>query len=121
LQKGSPMYKKALLSLSILFFMLGFITCLNDILLPFLKKAFKLDYGQAALIQFCFFGAYGLMSIPSSKVIEKIGYRKTMELGFSIAATGCLLFYPAVVLVKYPLFLLALFVLASGVVMLLVA
>lgn len=115
------MYKKALLSLSILFFMLGFITCLNDILLPFLKKAFTLSYSQAALIQFCFFGAYGLMSIPSSKVIEKLGYKRGIIMGFVIAAMGCLLFYPAVILEKYFIFLFALFILASGIVLLLVA
>lgn len=115
------MHKKALISLSVLFFMLGFITCLNDILLPFLKKAFHLDYSQAALIQFCFFGAYGLTSIPASKIIERVGYHKGIILGFGMAALGCLLFYPAVEWEKYVLFLIALFVLASGVVMLLVA
>lgn len=115
------MYRKALISLSVLFFMLGFITCLNDILLPFLKKAFHLDYSQAALIQFCFFGAYGLMSIPSSKVIEKLGYKRGIIMGFVIAATGCLFFYPAVLLEKYFVFLFALFILASGIVLLLVA
>jgi FHS family L-fucose permease-like MFS transporter len=115
------MYKKALSSLTILFFMMGFITCLNDILVPYLKAVFKLDYTQAALIQFCFFGAYGLTSIPASKIIEKIGYQKGMVLGFSVTALGCLLFFPAVSLHIYGLFLVALFVLASGVVLLQVA
>lgn len=95
------MYKKALISLSVLFFMLGFITCLNDILVPFLKKAFQLDYSQAALIQFCFFGAYGLTSIPASKLIERIGYHRGIVVGFIMAAMGCLLFYPAVTMEKY--------------------
>lgn len=115
------MYRKALFSLSVMFFMLGFITCLNDVLVPFLKQAFELDYSQAALIQFCFFGAYGLVAIPSSKIIEKYGYHRGIVVGFILASLGCLLFYPAVTLEKYYLFLLALFVLASGVVMLLVA
>lgn len=115
------MYKKALASLTILFFMMGFITCLNDILVPYLKEIFDLDYGQAALIQFCFFGAYGLTSIPASKLIEKIGYHKGMVMGFTITAFGCLLFFPAVSFHKYPLFLMALFVLASGIVLLQVA
>ncbi len=115
------MYKKALTSLTVLFFMMGFITCLNDILVPYLKEVFSLDYTQAALIQFCFFGAYGLTSIPASKIIEKIGYQKGMVLGFAVTALGCLLFFPAVSLHTYALFLLALFVLASGIVLLQVA
>jgi len=115
------MYKKALTSLTILFFMMGFITCLNDILVPYLKSIFSLTYAQAALIQFCFFAAYGLTSIPFSKLIEKMGYQKGMVIGFALAALGCLLFYPAVLLNTYALFLAALFVLASGIVLLQVA
>lgn len=115
------MYKKALTSLTILFFMMGFITCLNDILVPYLKAIFSLSYSQAALVQFCFFAAYGLTSIPFSKLIERVGYQKGMVIGFTLAALGCLLFYPAVILHTYPLFLGALFVLASGIVLLQVA
>lgn len=115
------MYKKSLTSLTILFFMMGFITCLNDILVPYLKAIFSLTYSQAALIQFCFFAAYGLTSIPFSKLIEKMGYQKGMVIGFALAAFGCLLFYPAVLLHTYALFLAALFVLASGIVLLQVA
>lgn len=115
------MYRKALTSLTILFFMMGFITCLNDILVPYLKAIFSLTYGQAALIQFCFFAAYGLTSIPFSRLIENMGYQKGMVIGFALAALGCLLFYPAVLLHTYALFLAALFVLASGIVLLQVA
>ena len=115
------MYKKALTSLTILFFMMGFITCLNDILVPYLKAIFALSYSQAALVQFCFFGAYGLTSIPFSKLIERVGYQKGMVAGFVLSAVGCLLFYPAVVMHTYALFLGALFVLASGIVLLQVA
>lgn len=115
------MHKKALASLTILFFMMGFITCLNDILVPFLKKLFDLDYAKASLIQFCFFGAYGLVSIPACKLIEKIGYHKSMVLGFFITSIGCLLFFPAVSYHVYGLFLFALFILASGIVILQVA
>lgn len=115
------MYKKALTSLTVLFFMMGFITCLNDILVPYLKTIFDLDYTQAALIQFCFFGAYGLTSLPASKMIEKIGYQKGMVLGFVITAFGCLLFFPAVSFHTYGLFLFALFILATGIVLLQVA
>lgn len=115
------MYKKALTSLTTLFFMMGFITCLNDILIPYLKQIFQLSYGQAALIQFCFFGAYGLTSIPASKLIEKFGYHRGMVAGFCITAIGCLMFFPAVSFNAYGLFLTALFVLASGIVLLQVA
>lgn len=115
------MQKKALTSLTVLFFMMGFITCLNDILVPYLKEIFDLDYGKAALIQFCFFGAYGLTSIPSSKIIERFGYQTGMVLGFAITAVGCLLFFPAVSYHTYELFLFALFVLAAGIVLLQVA
>lgn len=108
-------------SLTILFFMMGFITCLNDILVPYLKAVFSLSYSQAALVQFCFFAAYGLTSIPFSQLIEKVGYQTGMVIGFSLAAVGCLLFYPAVALHMYGLFLAALFVLASGIVLLQVA
>jgi len=115
------MYKKALTSLTVLFFMMGFITCLNDILVPFLKAIFNLGYAQAALVQFCFFAAYGLTSIPFSKLIERVGYQTGMVIGFALAALGCLLFYPAVAMHTYVLFLGALFVLASGIVLLQVA
>ena len=115
------MYKKALTSLTVLFFMMGFITCLNDILVPYLKAIFSLNYSQAALVQFCFFAAYGLTSIPFSKFIERVGYQTGMVIGFVLAAIGCLLFYPAVIMHTYALFLGALFVLASGIVLLQVA
>lgn len=109
------MYKKALSSLTILFFMMGFITCLNNILVPYLKKIFELSYTQVSLIQFCFFGAYGITSIPASKFIERWGYHRTMVSGFIIAAIGCFLFLPAVIFHKFEIFLVALFVLASGI------
>ncbi len=115
------MYKKALTSLTVLFFMMGFITCLNDILVPYLKAIFNLDYTQAALVQFCFFAAYGLTSIPFSRLIERVGYQRGMVIGFTLAALGCVLFYPAVILHIYALFLVALFVLAAGIVLLQVA
>ncbi len=114
-------YGMALYSLMVLFFMMGFITCLNDILVPYLKQVFHLTYTQASLIQFCFFSAYAIMSIPSSKLIEKIGYKKAMITGFVVAAAGCLLFFPAVTLHSYVVFLVALFILATGIVLLQVA
>lgn len=111
----------ALAVLTTLFFMMGFITCMNDILIPHLKSIFNLSYTQAMLIQFCFFTAYAVMSIPMGKLVEKVGYKAGVIGGFLIAAVGCLLFYPAAGSHSYPIFLGALFVLASGIVLLQVA
>jgi len=105
----------ALISLTSLFFMWGFITCLNDILIPYLRGAFDLSYTQAMLVQFCFFGAYFIVSLPAGNLVGKIGFKKGIVTGLSIASVGCLLFYPASLLEVYSLFLLALFVLASGI------
>ena len=116
--------KSQLGSLSILtslFFIWGFITCLNDILIPHLKAVFELNYTQAMLVQLCFFTAYFLVSIPSGVLIEKIGYKLGIVFGLLIAGIGCFLFYPAAASHQYPLFLLALFVLASGITLLQVA
>ncbi|NVK44549.1 MAG: sugar MFS transporter [Oceanospirillaceae bacterium] len=111
----------ALVVLTSLFFMWGFITCLNDILIPHLKTAFDLSYTQAMLIQFCFFGAYFVVSIPAGWLVKRWGYRNGIVAGLVAAASGCALFYPAAELHLYPLFLGALFVLASGVTVLQVA
>lgn len=111
----------ALSVLTSLFFMMGFITCLNDILIPHLKDIFNLNYTQAMLVQFCFFTAYALMSIPAGKLVEKIGYKGGVIGGFLIAALGCILFYPAAGSASYPIFLGALFILATGIVLLQVA
>ena len=114
-QRDNDNYAFALTSLTSLFFMWGFITCLNDILIPHLKGVFDLTYSQAMLIQFCFFGAYFLVSIPAGNIVKKLGFQKGIVLGLIIAAFGCLGFYPAASLHSYPVFLLALFVLASGI------
>ena len=111
-------YGFALTSLTSLFFMWGFITCLNDILIPHLKAVFDLTYVQAMLVQFCFFGAYFLMSIPSGLIVKKLGYKNGIVVGLLIAAVGCVLFYPAAQMHNYPVFLFALFVLASGITLL---
>ncbi|TWX52610.1 sugar MFS transporter [Colwellia hornerae] len=105
----------ALISLTSLFFIWGFITCLNDILIPHLKAIFSLSYAQSMLVQFCFFGAYFLVSLPAGWFVEKMGYQKGIVVGLVIAALGCLMFYPAASLHSYPVFLAALFVLASGI------
>lgn len=115
-QKGN--YTFALTSLTSLFFMWGFITCLNDILIPHLKGVFELSYSEAMLVQFCFFGAYFLVSLPAGAIVKKLGYQKGIVIGLTIAALGCLGFYPAASLHSYPVFLMALFVLASGITLL---
>jgi len=114
-ENSSQNYNFALISLTSLFFMWGFITCLNDILIPHLKNVFDLSYSQAMLVQFCFFGAYFLVSMPAGVIVKKIGYQKGIVLGLLIASVGCGLFYPAASLHSYPVFLAALFVLASGI------
>lgn len=108
-------YTFALVALTSLFFMWGFITCLNDILIPYLKGAFELNYTQAMLIQFCFFGAYFIVSLPAGRLVGQVGFQKGIVIGLSIAALGCLLFIPAATAGIYALFLVALFVLASGI------
>ena len=110
-----------LVVLTTLFFMMGFITCMNDILIPHLKKIFDLTYVQAMLIQFCFFTAYAVMSIPMGMLVSKIGYKNGVIGGFLLTAAGCLLFYPAAGSHSYAVFLGALFILASGVTLLQVA
>ena len=107
--------------LTSLFFMWGFITCLNDILIPHLKRAFDLNYVESMLIQFTFFTAYFIISLPSGKIVEKVGYRRGIVMGLMVAGFGCLLFYPAAGMRSYPLFLGAFFVLASGITLLQVA
>ena len=114
-------YRGALSILTTLFFIWGFITCLNDILIPHLKAVFTLSYTQAMLIQFCFFAAYFVMSVPSGYLVEKLGYKTGIVVGLLIAGLGCLLFYPAAGLHAYGLFLAAFFVLASGITLLQVA
>ena len=111
----------ALVVLTTLFFMMGFITCMNDILIPHLKDIFDLTYVQAMLIQFCFFTAYAIMSIPMGYFVGKIGYKNGVIGGFVLTAIGCLLFYPAAGSHSYATFLGALFILASGVTLLQVA
>ncbi len=101
--------------------MWGFITVLVDSLIPRLREVFELSFFQAGLVQFAFFMAYGLFSIPSGFILSKIGYKKGILLGLSIMGIGCLLFYPAASLRLFPLFLLGYFVLAGGMTVLQVA
>jgi FHS family L-fucose permease-like MFS transporter len=108
-------YRRPLAIVTSLFFMWGFLTCLNDILVPHLKSIFDLTFAQVMLVQFAFFSAYFLFSVPWSKIVNKIGYQKTMVVGLLTMAVGALLFVPAASAVSYPLFLTALLVLATGI------
>jgi FHS family L-fucose permease-like MFS transporter len=114
-------YSIPLAFITILYFMWGFITCLNDILIPHFKKIFVLSFTESMLIQFAFFGAYTIGSIiyfvissVSGDPINKIGYKNGIILGLFISATGTFLFYPAAVLQSFGFFLAALFILALG-------
>lgn len=118
---GSQSYTSALVVLTSLFFMWGFITCMNDILIPFLKKAFELDRAKSMLVQFSFFTAYFIgalvyfiVSARKGDPINKIGYKNGIIAGLFLSAIGCVLFYPAAELKIYGLFLGALFILALG-------
>jgi FHS family L-fucose permease-like MFS transporter len=114
-------YQFAFALITALFFIFGFITCLNDILVPHLKSLFTLDYTRAALVQFCFFTAYFVVSLPAGKIVSRMGYKQGTVLGLLITAVGCMLFYPAAGMKSYTVFLVGLFVLASGITLIQVA
>ena len=120
---GQPQGKQtfAFIAMTCLFFFWGFITVLNDILIPFLKESFDLNYTQAMLVQFCFFGAYFIVSPFAGRLIDKVGYQQGIVIGLLTTAAGCCLFYPSASLHLYPLFLFGFFVLASGITILQVA
>jgi FHS family L-fucose permease-like MFS transporter len=106
---------------TMLFFMWGFLTCLNDILIPHLKAIFDLNYGQALLVQFCFFMSYAVFALPSGKLVEWRGYKGTMVIGLLVMAAGAFLFLPASSAASFGLFLGALVILAAGITSLQVA
>jgi FHS family L-fucose permease-like MFS transporter len=114
-------YGAALATVTTLFFMWGFLTCLNDILVPHLKSIFDLTYAKVMLIQFAFFGAYFIFSIPSAKIIDWMGYQRSMVAGLLTMGLGAFLFVPAASAPSFPLFLGALIVLAAGITCLQVA
>jgi FHS family L-fucose permease-like MFS transporter len=114
-------YLAPLSVLTTLFFMWGFLTCLNDIIIPHLKGIFELNYAQAMMIQFAFFTAYFVVSLPAGSIVKKVGYKAGIIIGLLVAAAGCLLFYPAAGARSYAMFLGALFVLAAGITLLQVA
>jgi FHS family L-fucose permease-like MFS transporter len=117
----TPSNYRAMAMVTTLFFMWGFLTSLNDILVPHLKAIFELNYTRVMLINSAFFGSYFLFAIPAGMLIEKIGYKKTMVAGLLVMAVGALLFVPAANVPSFELFLAALIVLAAGVTALQVA
>jgi len=106
---------------TMLFFMWGFLTCLNDILIPHLKGIFDLNYAQALLVQFCFFSSYAIFALPAGKLVEWRGYKGTMVIGLLVMAVGAFLFLPASAAASFGLFLTALVILAAGITTLQVA
>ncbi|MEM9143727.1 MAG: sugar MFS transporter [Bacteroidota bacterium] len=114
----STTYSGAFALMTLLFFIWGGIVSLNDILIPHFKGLFTMDYTETMLIQFCFFGAYFLMAIPASRLIERIGYKKGISAGLLTIGFGALLFLPASWAISYPLFLSGLFTMATGCVIL---
>src|SRR5271156_5969981 len=120
--RGSvPTYRGSFAVMTVLFFMWGFMTVFNDILIPRFKEAFTLDYFQAMLVQFAFFGAYFigalsyfLISAMTGDPIARIGYKNGLVIGLVISAAGSAIFWPAATVLSYPLFLIALFVVGLG-------
>ncbi len=111
----------AFFAMTFLFFFWGFITVLNDLLIPFLKETYELSYTQASLVQFCFFGAYFIISPIANRIIDKFGFQMGLVIGLVVTALGCFLFYPSANLNVYLLFLGSLFILGSGITILQVA
>ncbi|MBU2886015.1 L-fucose:H+ symporter permease [Gilvimarinus agarilyticus] len=113
-------YTTPLVIITLLFFMWGLLTAMNDVLIPHLKNVYTLSYTQAMMVQFCFFFAYAVVSLPAGMLIRKIGYQNGAVTGLVIAGFGCFLFYPAS-MSTYSVFLLAFFILAAGITVLQVA
>ncbi|MGC8624159.1 MAG: sugar MFS transporter [Phycisphaerae bacterium] len=127
-ESGGRTYRGPFAIMTILFFMWGFMTVWNDILIPRFKQAFTLDYFQVMLIQFAFFGAYTIGSVVYYLIsmywgdpINRIGYKNGVIIGLLISAAGSILFYPAAILLYYPFFLVALFIVGLGFAMLQIA
>lgn len=114
-------YRGSFILVTVLFFLWGFITVLVDSLIPRLRELFTLTYFQAGMVQFAFFGAYFLLSIPASYILSKIGYKRGIILGLLTMAAGCLLFYPAASYRVFGIFMVAYFILAAGITILQVA
>ncbi|MFQ3297245.1 MAG: FHS family L-fucose permease-like MFS transporter [Patiriisocius sp.] len=118
---SSKSYKSSFIFLTILFFLWGFITVLVDSLVPRLKDVFEMSYAKTVLVQFAFFVAFFVFSVPAGFLLSKIGYKKGIILGLLTMALGCLLFYPAASFRAFPVFLIGYFTLAGGITILQVA
>src|SRR2546427_10064588 len=105
--------KSALTVVTSLFFMWGFVTVLNDVLVPHLKAIFDLNYTKVMLVQFAFFSSYFVFALPAGKIVEWVGYKRTMIIGLLTMTAGALLFLPASRVPSFALFLGALIVLAA--------
>ena len=114
-------YKSAFIFLTSLFFLWGFITVLVDSLIPRLKDVFEMSYAKTVLVQFAFFVAFFVFSLPAGYLLSKIGYKKGIVLGLLTMAAGCLLFYPAAEYRLFSVFLIGYFTLAGGITILQVA
>ena len=121
MMKQTKSYKSSFISVTILFFLWGFITVLVDSLVPRLKDVFEMSYAKTVLVQFAFFTAFFVVSLPAGAILTKIGYKKGIVLGLIIMALGCLLFYPAAEYRNFNVFLIGYFTLASGITVLQVA
>jgi FHS family L-fucose permease-like MFS transporter len=118
-QKETQMF--AFIAMTCLFFFWGFITSLNDILIPHLKAVFDLSYTKAVLVQSCFFGAYFVVSPLAGRIIAKVGFQQGIVIGLLTTASGAALFYPSEELHVYVMYLFSFFILASGITILQVA
>ncbi|MGI4829032.1 MAG: sugar MFS transporter [Janthinobacterium lividum] len=105
---------RAMAVVTTLFFMVGFLTCLNDVIIPHLKAIFELNYAEALLVQFAFFSSYAIFSYPGGRVVERFGYKKAMIIGLITMAVGAGMFVPASYVASFPVFLSALIILAAG-------
>lgn len=114
-------FRSAFITVTVLFFLWGFITVLVDSLIPRLKDVFELTYFQAGLVQFAFFLAYLVISVPAGALLSRIGYKKGIIVGLITMAIGCLLFYPAASEREFFIFMIAYFTLAAGITVLQVA
>lgn len=112
---SAPNYLGPFITVTILFGIFGFLTNLNSNLMPQLKSIFNLSYGPAMAATVAWFFAYLVFSVPSSKLIEAVGYKRTMVISLFVMTLGALLFVPAAKMVSFPLFMTAIFVLAAGV------
>jgi glucose/galactose transporter len=115
------LYIKAFIFVAILFFLFGGLTVFVQLLLPYLRDIFELNYTHTGLIAFFFFLPYLLFSIPAGFILTKIGYRRGIILGLALIALGALFFHPAADERSFSLFMIAIFILGSGITFLQVA